>query len=128
MGTVFIFLSSPHCRDIPSWKQRIAGKSIPMEKFAVKRCERFFAQGNRLVLPAVELLYLWNGFKIVGKQQDLVHPFLFLVEKHIKILEADKVKGNVIWDGVLFFHERREQLESYMERERSRSRSRYFIQ
>jgi len=79
-------------RDIPGWKQRIAGKSIPMEKFIVKKCERFFAQGNKLVLPAIELLYLWNGFKIIGKQLTLVQPILLLVERHITALEGDPGK------------------------------------
>lgn len=78
------------CRDIPGWKQRIAGKSIPMEKFAVKKCERFFAQGNKLILPAVELLYLWNGFKVLGKQMDLVQPLLSLIQSNIKYLGMEK--------------------------------------
>jgi len=77
-------------KDIPGWKQRIAGKSIPMEKFAVKKCERFFTQGNKLILPAVELLYLWNGFKVLGKQMDLVQPLLVLIEKNIMCLGKEK--------------------------------------
>ncbi|XP_035701762.1 tetratricopeptide repeat protein 39B isoform X2 [Folsomia candida] len=80
-------------KDIPGWKQRIAGKSIPMEKFAVKKCERFFAQGNKLILPAVELLYLWNGFKVLGKQGDLVRPLLALVERHVRDLAREKDGG-----------------------------------
>jgi tetratricopeptide (TPR) repeat protein len=77
-------------KDIPKWKQRIAGKSIPLEKFIVKKCERFFNQGHKLVLPAIELIYLWNGFKILGKQMELVQPLLLLVEKHIKLVEKDR--------------------------------------
>lgn len=85
----------PCFRDIPGWKQRIAGKSIPMEKFAVKKCERFFAQGNKLILPAVELLYLWNGFKVLGKQGDLVRPLLALVERHVRDLAREKGKAGL---------------------------------
>ena len=45
-------------RDIPSWKQKIAGKSLPMEKFAIRKSERFLDQNNKLVLPALELIYV----------------------------------------------------------------------
>lgn len=39
-------------RDVPQYKQRIAGKSLPMEKFACKRAERFFLTGM-LLIPAI---------------------------------------------------------------------------
>ncbi|NP_001153334.1 tetratricopeptide repeat domain 39B isoform X1 [Nasonia vitripennis] len=54
----------------PTYKQRIAGKSLPMEKFVIKKAERYFAQKKNLVLPVFELMYIWNLFKIVGKHQD----------------------------------------------------------
>jgi len=76
-------------KDIPSWKQRIAGKSIPMEKFIIKKCSRFFGQGHVLLLPALELMYLWNGFKIVGKDASLVESFYLLVCDTIGIVESN---------------------------------------
>lgn len=42
-------------RDVPKYKQRIAGKSLPMEKFACKRAERYFLTGQMLLVPAIEL-------------------------------------------------------------------------
>lgn len=39
-------------REVPQYKQRIAGKSLPMEKFAVKRAERFFMTGM-ILIPAI---------------------------------------------------------------------------
>lgn len=56
----------------PTYKQRIAGKSLPMEKFMIKKTERYFAQKKNLVLPIFELMYVWNFFKIIGKRQDLI--------------------------------------------------------
>jgi len=38
--------------DVPHYKQRIAGKSLPMEKFACKRAERYFLTGI-LIIPAI---------------------------------------------------------------------------
>jgi len=77
-------------RHVPSWKQRIAGKSLPMEKFAVAKADRFLAQGNHLVLPALELIYVWNGFKILGKSWEMMEPVFLLVEKCLKDIELEK--------------------------------------
>jgi Protein of unknown function (DUF3808) len=40
-------------QDVPKYKQRIAGKSLPMEKFACRRAERFFASDGFLLVPAI---------------------------------------------------------------------------
>ena len=77
-------------RNTPKWRQRIAGKSLPMEKFASKKAERFLEQGNHLCLPALELIYVWNGFKILGQQYSLVEPIYVLVEETAKRLEQNK--------------------------------------
>jgi len=75
--------------NLPRWKQRIAGKSLPMEKFAVRKAERFSKQGGRLMLPALELIYVWNGFRIIGQQYSLVEPFYALVAEEEKRLMAE---------------------------------------
>ena len=52
---------------VPTMMQRIAGKSLPIEKFAARKVKRYLAQRNRLVLPGYELMYVWNGFSVLGK-------------------------------------------------------------
>lgn len=76
-------------RDAPTYKQRIAGKSLPMEKFAIKRAERYFAQKKWLCLPAIELMYIWNLFRILGKKLELIQNVFKLVEKEMAKLEKD---------------------------------------
>ena len=78
------------CRELPSYKQRIAGKSIPMEKFVIKKSERFFAQNDRLCLPVLELLYIWNYLKIIGKKLTMVENFYHLIERTMEDLERRK--------------------------------------
>ncbi|CAM1306849.1 TTC39B (predicted) [Pycnogonum litorale] len=68
-------------RKVPSLKQRIAGKSLPIEKFAVKKSQRYFNQENMLILPAVELVYVWNGFTILGKNKDLITSILSIIQE-----------------------------------------------
>jgi len=47
-------------RTVPSLMQRIAGKSIPLEKFVARRAKKFIDQGNRLTCPGIELAYVLN--------------------------------------------------------------------
>ncbi|XP_073953356.1 tetratricopeptide repeat protein 39B-like [Choristoneura fumiferana] len=67
-------------RNASYYKQRIAGKSLPMEKFMIKRCSRYRAQGGRLVLPALELLCLWNMFQILARDERAAQHVLKLIE------------------------------------------------
>lgn len=75
--------------EVPKLKQRIAGKSVPIEKFAVCKAKRYSTQGGRLTLPGLELLYVWNGFAIIGKNKSLLEPFVNLVESTINNIVAN---------------------------------------
>ena len=68
-------------KNLPEWKQKLGGKSLPIEKFVIQKAERFLKQGNFLVLPALELIYLWNGFRILGQSHAMIEPVYQLVEK-----------------------------------------------
>lgn len=72
----------------PTYKQRIAGKSLPMEKFIVKKAERYFAQKKNLVVPVFELMYVWNLFRIVGKRQDLILNIFKRIEEEERELKT----------------------------------------
>lgn len=61
-----------------------------MEKFAVRKAERFLEQGHSLVLPSLELVYAWNLFGIVGKQFKLIESMYVLTEKTMKQVEREK--------------------------------------
>lgn len=83
--------------EVPQYKQRIAGKSLPMEKFTIKKAERFFAEKKSLVLPAIELMYLWNAFRILGKHFHLADNVFKLIEKSERELDErrDRSKYDV---------------------------------
>lgn len=53
--------------EAPTHKQRVAGKSLPIEKFVIKKTARYFAQKKSLLLPVFELMFIWNLFKIAAK-------------------------------------------------------------
>ncbi|KAK2581440.1 hypothetical protein KPH14_005115 [Odynerus spinipes] len=77
----------------PTFKQRIAGKSLPIEKFIVKKAERYFAQKKNLVLPVFELMYVWNLFRIIGKRRDLIiHMFKRIEDEEKELNSAPKTE------------------------------------
>lgn len=79
-------------KEVPKYKQRIAGKSLPMEKFACKKTDRFFAQQSFLYVPALELMYVWNLFKILGKHFHLADGVFRIVEENLNELEERQRK------------------------------------
>ncbi|MGH0137576.1 UNVERIFIED_CONTAM: hypothetical protein FKN15_008109 [Acipenser sinensis] len=77
-------------RQVEGLKQRIAGKSIPTEKFAVRKSRRYSApKPVKLVVPALEMMYVWNGFTIVGKRADHTESLLITIEQAETILNQE---------------------------------------
>ncbi|XP_034247393.1 tetratricopeptide repeat protein 39B-like [Thrips palmi] len=77
-------------RTAPEYKQRLAGKSLPMEKFVIKKAERYFAQRKFLILPGVELVYMWNLFKTMKTKWSLAENIYKLVETTLQEFEQTK--------------------------------------
>ncbi|XP_062509254.1 tetratricopeptide repeat protein 39B-like isoform X2 [Corticium candelabrum] len=76
-------------REVPKHKQRIAGKSIPVEKFAIHKAEKCLAQGNRLMLPGLEILYVWNGFTVLAQCPGLLESVLCKLDAALQYLRSD---------------------------------------
>lgn len=105
-------------RQVEGLKQRLAGKSIPTEKFAVRKSRRYSsAVPVKLVIPALvrlshthakkntcesreeevmrlwfftqEMMYVWNGFTIVGKRADYTESLLVTIERAEEQLRSD---------------------------------------
>ena len=70
--------------EVPKLRQRIAGKSIPLEKFVARKSRKCEAQGGRLVLPALELAYILHA---VARA-----PRLVIVEQMLPLVEAALVE------------------------------------
>ncbi|KAK9497802.1 hypothetical protein O3M35_003724 [Rhynocoris fuscipes] len=81
-------------KSIPEWRQRFAGKSLPMEKFCVRRCERYTMQKKFLLLPAIELIYVWNYFKVLGKKWDMCQAVYKLILKSCLDIDRGKFAGS----------------------------------
>ena len=60
---------------------RLAGKRIPAEKFSCIQSEKYFAHNGHLLIPAIEFMYIWNIFAVIGQAPNLLTPLLERIEK-----------------------------------------------
>ncbi|KAM9780446.1 tetratricopeptide repeat protein 39A [Neosynchiropus ocellatus] len=69
-------------RQVPTFKQRIAGKSPPTEKFAIRKARRYRAERPvKLPVPVLEMMYMWNGFSVIKKRPELTAGMLETIEE-----------------------------------------------
>lgn len=69
-----------------------------MEKFAVKKAERYFTQGQNLTLPAVELMFLWNLFKIL-KNFAVATKMFKIIDRELQDLDASTKPSKYYYDN-----------------------------
>ncbi|XP_008574298.1 PREDICTED: tetratricopeptide repeat protein 39A isoform X5 [Galeopterus variegatus] len=75
-------------RAVPSLKLKIAGKSLPTEKFAIRKSRRYLSPNPiSLPIPALEMMYIWNGYAVIGKQPALTDGILEIITKAEEMLE-----------------------------------------
>jgi len=77
---------------VPSLRQKIAGKSLPMEKFAARKAALFLSCPSSLLLPGLELVYLWGGFTILGQEFSLLEPFYVQVQEAEQGVQAKEAR------------------------------------
>lgn len=89
--------------EVPKLRQRIAGKSIPLEKFVARKARKCEAQGGRLLLPALEIAYILHAVSRAPRSV-IAEQMLPLVEAALAELKQyerspEKYgKGSEFWD------------------------------
>ncbi|THH15435.1 hypothetical protein EW146_g5037 [Bondarzewia mesenterica] len=83
---------------VPHLRQRIAGKSIPLEKFVARKARKCKDQGGRLALPALELAYILLGIARVPREV-ITSRMLPLIDAQLAELNAHKMDTNKYGGG-----------------------------
>ncbi|EIW75037.1 hypothetical protein CONPUDRAFT_147567 [Coniophora puteana RWD-64-598 SS2] len=96
-------------KKVPGLRQRIAGKSIPLEKFVARKARKFETQGGRLAVPALELAYVFLA--IAHAPRKIIHekmlPDVQALQAKLKEHEANPKKyenGHGYWDDYCLAH------------------------
>ncbi|XP_060061891.1 tetratricopeptide repeat protein 39A isoform X2 [Erinaceus europaeus] len=75
-------------RAVPGLKLKIAGKSLPTEKFAIRKSRRYLSPNPvSLPIPALEMMYIWNGYAVIGKQPELTDGILAIITNTEEMLQ-----------------------------------------
>ncbi|XP_061539922.1 tetratricopeptide repeat protein 39A isoform X1 [Phycodurus eques] len=76
-------------RQVQGLKQKIAGKSLPTEKFAIRKARRYLTENPiPLPVPPLEMMYIWNGYTIIGKHKELSENMLKTLDEAQAKLES----------------------------------------
>ncbi|XP_034270958.1 tetratricopeptide repeat protein 39A isoform X1 [Pantherophis guttatus] len=86
-------------RAVPSLKLKIAGKSLPTEKFAIRKSRRYLSPNPiPLPVPVLEMMYIWNGYAVIGKSPDLTENMLESLADAETILEKSPATDFLVDD------------------------------
>lgn len=74
---------------VPGLRIRYAGKTVPCEKFAIVKSEKYYEEDSNgsLLMPALEFIYIWNMFAILDKAPHYAQKILDIVDVNIKRYE-----------------------------------------
>ncbi|KAG8909024.1 hypothetical protein FRB99_000127 [Tulasnella sp. 403] len=89
--------------------RRIAGKSIPAEKFAARKARKYASQGQRLLLPGLELAYILGAIQHTPRKVFL-NKTILMIEAALKTLSESSsdpssyFNGHGYWDDLSLAH------------------------
>ena len=70
---------------VPKLKRHLGGKRAFHEKIVLDRSKRYSNKVNEMILPAFELIYIWNIFNMMSSDPSQLTPMLNMVDEKLKI-------------------------------------------
>lgn len=79
--------------EVESLRKRLAGKTVPQEKFAVSRAANYLANRESGSIPAFDLFYFYNFFILIKKRVDRIEKMLNLLDSRLIFINKDQGKS-----------------------------------
>lgn len=67
-----------------------------LEKFVELRSYLFFKENETMLLPILDMFYLWNIFPMIQKNPDIIRPFYEDIQEALKIYSQESELTNTI--------------------------------
>lgn len=87
-------------RKVPELRNRIAGKTLPPEKFAIIKATKYIQEHELghdhgdFLLPAFELFYIWNVYGNSAENPTILNPILDRIESKLRTLSKSSENDN----------------------------------
>ncbi|GHJ86750.1 hypothetical protein NliqN6_3152 [Naganishia liquefaciens] len=93
--------------EVPKNLKKIAGKSLPIEKFVSRKARKFASQNQRLILPAIELSYFFGTLPNAPPRIQF-GAILPRIESHLTMISQSSPEtyngGSGYWDDYCLAH------------------------
>ncbi|RWS04410.1 Tetratricopeptide repeat protein 39B-like protein, partial [Dinothrombium tinctorium] len=85
-------------RILPQLKRKFGGKRAFHEKLVIERSKKFHSQIEQLLLPQLELMYIWNFFKMMNGSEKLIIPLMDRIDAKLAGHINDKLSPKMSLD------------------------------
>lgn len=84
---------SKSLKRIPQLKRTVGGRKVFHEKIVIERSKRYSNCVEEMILPPLELIYIWNMFQMMYGKRELIQPFLHMIDGKFFQYKHDKGKN-----------------------------------
>jgi hypothetical protein len=126
MKAVFLYMDDQQdisglMNEVEPKRQRIAGKSIPLEKFVSRKSRKYLIQDRRLFLPALELMYVMNVLSFVPLVEatqfiETIEEAMIKLDPRTEYLVEDQCLGYLLVGHLLRMCNRLDEAENLLKK------------
>jgi len=87
---------------IPKLKRTVGGRKVFHEKIVIERSKRYRNNVTDMIIPPLELLYIWNMFNMMCGRKELIEPFIKRIDNKFATYKGDKDDDDACLDAYAY--------------------------